>query len=255
MQISLKNVSYKTIKNINIDIEDNKITGIISNSIDELNDLNELIYENKKETGVIKYAFKYDKRKIGLVSIKQCINMISGNLKEFFLLKAKELNFNIDNLDEVLKNVGLSSSILKLDLSELSTSEKIKILFSITLLCNTDIILLDNIFSQLDYKSKDKIFKILTRLKFEHKTILISSLDIDLVYELIDNIVIIDNKNVLISSEKYSAFNDKKISSNKLIKKPLIVEITNKIYEKNNIKLGKNDNINELIKAIYREIR
>ena len=255
MQINIKNVSYKNINNINFDIEKNKITGIVSNNVDELNDLSDVIYENKKDEGIIKYSPAYNKRKIGLISSKQIYNMINGNVYEFFLLKSRKLQYDIKKLDDKLKIVGLSNSILKKDLSILSTSEKIKVLFANILLHDPDLILLDNIFPQLDYKSRDIFYKILIELKLKRKTIVICSIDIDIIYELIDNLVIINNKTVLVASDKYSIFDNKSTINNSLIKKPLVVEITNKVYEKSNIELGKNDNINELIKAIYREIR
>ena len=42
---------------------------------------------------------------------------------------------------------------------------------------------------------------------------------------------------------------------NNFIDKPLVIEIANKVYKNSNIKLGRNESINELIKSIYREVR
>lgn len=251
MQIKVENISYNNLKNITFNIEKGKITGIISDNINDLNDINEILYCGKD----IKYIPKYSKKNIALISIKEVFDTSYGNVYEFIVFKLKEYKIKVDDLDtkieELLKKVDLSKSVLTKDISFLSTSEKIKVLIVSSLLYNPSVLLLDNIFSVLDSKSRDKIFKLLISLKkFENKTIVISCLDIDIMYEFIDDIVILKNGECLLYGDKYSCFENENI-----IDKPLVVEISNRVYEKSNIKLGKNDSINELIKSIYREVR
>ncbi|MBO5183543.1 MAG: hypothetical protein J6B64_03990 [Bacilli bacterium] len=256
MQIRVENLFFNGIENVSFDIEREKITGIICNNIDDLGNINESIYENKKQKGIIKYIPRYNIKKMGLISIKEINNMIYGNSYDFILSKSKEYKYNTDKLQEIIKIIGITDSILKRDISTLSTSEKIKVLFARVLLYNPDTILIDNIFPELDSKSRDKLFKILIKLnKFEHKTIVISTIDVDTIFEFVDNIILINNGVCLSCSDKYSSYENDNILDNDLIEKPLVVNISNKIYEKNQIKLGKNDSINELIKAIYREVR
>lgn len=256
MQIKVENISYNKLNDINFEIESGKITGIISNNIDDLNDINQLLYCGKD----IKYMPKYNKKDIALVSIVEAFDIISLNVYDFIVSKVKEYKIKIENIDlkieELFKKVDLNKSILNKEMNNLSTSEKIKVLLIRSLLYDPNTILLDNIFSSLDSKSRDKLFKVLINLKkFENKTIIISSIDIDIVYEFVDNIVIIKNGKTILCGDKFKCFEDEKIIENKFIDKPLVIEIASRVYKKSNIKLGKNDSINELIKSIYREVR
>ena len=66
---------------------------------------------------------------------------------------------------------------------------------------------------------------------------------------IIDDIILIDNGKVLCAGNKFEIY------ENCNINKPFTIKIKDAIYEKSKINIGNNDNINELIKAIYREIR
>ena len=67
MQIKLNKVKYKDIKNINFEIEDSKITGIVSNDMYRLNDINYCISNNVFDEGSIEY--NGDRRDICLISL------------------------------------------------------------------------------------------------------------------------------------------------------------------------------------------
>lgn len=256
MQIKIENLSFKNLDNINLEIENSKITGIISSNIDDLNYINQILYCGKN----IKYTPKYNKKDIALISIMEAYDIIQSNVYNFIISKVKEYKVKIEDIDkkieELLKKLELNKSILNSVMSNISTSEKIKILIVRALLYDPNTLIIDNIFSILDSKSRDKVVKLLINLKkFENKTIILSSININIIYEFIDNIIIIKNDKVIYYGDKFICFENKKILEDKLIEKPLVVEIANKVYKKSNIKLGKNDSINELIKSIYREIR
>lgn len=213
-------------------IENAKITGVICNDINYLDKINENIYKSNKN--------------VGLISIKEAYDNIDGLVGDFIP--------NCKKLDEILETVGLDRSILNRSMFNLSTSEKILVMFAKILLSNFDVILVNNILSKLDLKLRDKVIKILIKLKkFDNKTIIISSIDVDIIFEFIDNVVIFDNYKLITSLSKYDAYNS--ISDDSSVEKPLVIDLTNRVLNKSGIKLGNNDSINELIKAIYREIR
>lgn len=234
---------------VQITIENAKITGMTGNDINFLNNINESIYKAEED---IYYTPKYNPKSIGLISIKEAYDNIFGNVKEFILSDSVKYNVNAYELDDILKMVGISKKLLVKDISHISTSEKILAIFAKVLLYNPDTLLIDNVLCKLDSKSRDKIIKFLIKLKkFEGKTIVISSVDIDIIYEFIDDLIIFNDNDFIIESDKYSAYD----SDPNNLKKPLVVEITDKVFKKSGINLGNNDSINELIKAIYREIR
>ena len=247
MQIKLENVSFKNLNNLSFDIENKKITGIFSNDIKDLINLNYIINNNIKDNGTIKYTPRFSKKNIGIISISNLDDMISGTVLEY-------INNNIN--DSLFDILDLNKNILKRDINTLSNSEKIKVLFLKILNENYETILINGIFEELDSNLRKKIIKIILNLKkFNDKTVIVSSTDVDIIYEFIDNLVIIFNGESLICDNKFSIYNNERILNNHQLQKPFIKEIENMIYNKSNINLGNNDTINELIKAIYREVR
>ena len=135
----------------------------------------------------------------------------------------------------------------------MSTIEKIKLAFIKNIEEEKEIFLIDGVLEILDSENKKNIIKLLINLKkFYNKTILISCIDVDMVYSFIDNLILIIDGKVVSANDKYSLFEK---GDNKSIYVPFIKKIENIVYKKSNINLGNNDNINELIKAIYREVR
>lgn len=247
MQIKLEKVSFKNLHDLSFDINDKKITGIVSSDIKDLINLNYVILNNIKNSGNIKYNPRYSKKKIGIISISNLDDMISGTAIEYI---DDEIN------DSLLDVLDINKNILKRDLNTLSNTEKVKILFLKALNDNYETILINGIFEELDSFFRKKFIKIILNLKkFNDKTIIVSSTNVDILYEFVDDLVLIINGESLTCNNKFSIYNDEKIKSNPKIKKPFIKEIEDMVYNKSNINLGNNDTINELIKAIYREIR
>lgn len=261
MRVAFCDVSYENFSNINIEVEDNKITGIIGPLGSGKTDLSLLIGNIiKPSSGKILYDKKVSESVIGIISNFSFDDMNYGTVEEFIKEKSLKYKYKVIDIDkrihEILKMVGLEYSILKESVFNISKSEKTKVILSQILLYNPELIVLDNIMEELDAKSRTKLFKLFIKLKkFYNKTIVITSSDVDIIYEFCDNLIILDNREVLASSNKYNVFSEPSILNNAFIVKPLVIEMKEKIKSKKNIELGNNDSINELIKAIYREIR
>ena len=247
MQIKLENVSFKNLKNLTFTLNDKKITGIVSSDIKDLINLNYIISNNIKDEGNIKYTPRFSKKSIGVISISKLDDMINGKVIDY-------IHSNID--DSLFEILDLNKSILEKNIKILSNTEKVKILFLKTLSENYETILINGIFEELDSSLRKKFIKIILNLKkFNNKTIIVSSTDVDIIYEFIDDLILIINSQSLTCDNKFSIYDDKEIVNNPQIRKPFVKQIEDMVYNKSNISLGKNDTINELIKAIYREIR
>lgn len=258
MQIKLENAFYNKLSNINLEIEHNKITGIIGGISAGKTDLCLLLsdYVKPKSGSII---FSSDK-KICLVSNFLINDMIIGNVEIFIKEKSLKYNYKITNIDkrvqDILKMVGIDISLLKRDLSNISRTEKIKILIAQNLLYNPDVIILDNILEELDDLEKTKLFKLFIKLKkFYDKTIIISSNNVDIIYEFIDNLIILDNNNLICYGDKYEVYNSEEVLNSVYIDKPITIFFKKELQKYKGIKLGNNDSINELIKDVYREVR
>ena len=213
-------------KEKSIDIIDKKITGIVSNSVSNIIKFNENL-----------------SNEVYIISYFNVQNMNEGIVEDF--LNAKK---NEDDLLEALKTLNINSKILSKNICELSTSEKIKLLIVNALLKNYEVIYFDNILPCLDSSSRTRLYKLIIKLKkFQNKTILISDINIDNIFEFVDNLIIVSD--TVITGNKYDVF------PCDIINPPITLTLRDKILENKNIDIGKVDSVNELIKAIYREIR
>ena len=213
-------------KEKSIDIIDKKITGIVSNSVSNIIKFNENLGSE-----------------VYIISYFNVQNMNEGIVEDF--LNAKK---NEDDLLETLKTLNINSKILSKNICELSTSEKIKLLIVNALLKNYEVIYFDNILPCLDSSSRTRLYKLIIKLKkFQNKTILISDINIDNIFEFVDNLIIVSD--TIITGTKYDVF------PCDIINNPITLTLRDKILENKNIDIGKVDSVNELIKAIYREIR
>lgn len=213
-------------KEKSIDIIDKKITGIVSNSVSNIIKFNENLGSE-----------------VYIISYFNVQNMNEGIVEDF--LNAKK---NEDKLPDALKTLNINSKILSKNICELSTSEKIKLLIVNALLKNYEVIYFDNILPCLDSSSRTRLYKLIIKLKkFQNKTILISDINIDNIFEFVDNLIIVSD--TIITGNKYDVF------PCDIINTPITLTLRDKILENKNIDIGKVDSVNELIKAIYREIR
>ena len=245
MQIKLNNVTYGKIKNASFQIDNNKILGIVSNDIYLLKDINEVIKNNSIANGNIKYSPRYSKTKIGLISSYYLNDLPSGIVNDYINIKKVSL--------EQLKLFNIDKKIFDRKVDTLSKTEKIKLMFLNCMINDVDTILIDGILEILDSNMRKKIINLLINLKkFNNKTIVISCIDIDIIYEFVDNLVLIINNECITSNNKYDLFEN--ISESSLCV-PFVKKVEKNLSKKNKINLGNNDNINELIKSIYREMR
>lgn len=213
-------------KEKSIDIIDKKITGIVSNSVSNIIKFNENL-----------------SNEVYIISYFNVQNMNEGIVEDFLNAKKNEAD-----LLEALKTLNINTKILSKNICELSTSEKIKLLIVNALLKNYEVIYFDNILPCLDSSSRTKLYKLIIKLKkFQNKTILISDINIDNIFEFVDNLIIVSD--TIITGNKYDVF------PCDIINTPITLTLRDKILENKNIDIGKVDSVNELIKAIYREIR
>lgn len=199
--------------------------------------------------------FKMDK-KIGVVNFDsiKCERVID-QIEYFDRLYKFKINELVDRREEIIKMLEIDSNILNNSVYEISESELAKVLIASILLYNPETIVLDEMLDSFDSKTKEKILKLLIKLKkFFKKSIFIVTSNIDDIYEFIDEIIVIDDGKVLLSGNKTILLKNIDLLLEKNIRVPNIVYFISKMRE-NNINVDNVDSINELIKSIYREMR
>ena len=220
----------------------NKIIGVIGNSGSGKSSFINTIKSNKK---------------IGIINTNIVKCDIVKDQIEYYV---REYNYRLKELqdreNEIITMLEIDNVTLDKSVYSISESELYKVIIASIMLYNPDNLIFDEVLFSLDYKSKTKLLKLLMKLKkFFNKTIIIVCPNIDDIYEFIDDIMIIDEGKILLYGNKYEVYNDNyDLLKEKNIRIPTIVEFIKRM-EDEGIKLDNVDNINELIKTIYREMR
>lgn len=268
MEIKIENLYFKytdtnyILENINLMIKNNTITGIIGSNGSGKTTLVDLIDGLLKPTaGTIKYNNMdvFDSKEIGYLFQNPKNQFFSRTVKQELQASAIINNYKVNSLEkrvlDVLKIVNLNQEILSKNPLMLSNSEAKKVALASILMYNPKLIILDEPTLNLDDKSKLEFVKLIKMLKNRYKkTIIIISHDIDLLHKIVDNVVVLFKGKKVLEGNKYDVFKNTKILKKYGLLPPKIIMFSNKVLNKKNIKLGYRDDINDLIKDIYRNV-
>lgn len=266
------NSSKKVLKNINMTIQEGKITGILATRGSSKTTLLKLISgildiqegNIKIDDITIDKGNKIENHtnsKINISLIPQNSREKFSNLKikdELkFIIKYKKLkNIELDKkCSDALKMVGLNDSYLDKKIDELNESEIRKVSIAAGLILNPKILILDEPTIGLDNLSKKNLIILLRKLitRF-NKTIIIASNDVEFLHKIVNYLYVLDKGKIVLDGDKYEVFtNDKLLDYG--IEPPNVIKFEKLVKEKKNIKLGYRDEINDLIKDIYRNAR
>ncbi len=258
MAIKLKKVSATygeklVLENIDIEFQSEMITGIIGPSGSGKTTLIEVTAMLQRPAEG--HVFIKQNKKIGFVfefPEKQFFcNSVYDELR--YGLKDKK---NEKRINDVMKIVGLEEQYLNRNPFKLSNGEKRRVAIAAILIGNPDIIILDEPTIGLDKNSKDNLIRLIKLLKEKFKkTIIIVSQDIDFVYDLVDNVCVINLGKLIAHGDKQKVLTQVDLLEENSIKAPKIIEFTNKIKEKTKEKIVFHQDINDLLKDIYRYVK
>jgi energy-coupling factor transport system ATP-binding protein len=205
--------------------------------------------------------------KVGNIDIDSCRKRV-GYLFQFSEEQIfnstiyKEIEFGLkcfkcDDIDKCIHDsldfVGLDDSFLNRNPYKISNGERRKVALASILCYKPDVIILDEPTVGLDNKSKNELMKLLKRLKNEFdKTIIIVSHDINFLHKFVDYVYLINNGKIVLEGDKYSVFSNEEVMDECGLIVPDVLHFSNLVYEKKGIKIGYRDEINDLIKDVYR---
>ncbi len=219
MAIVLNNVSYlDKINNITYTFEDNKITSIIGASGSgktllsylmtglvlptdgEIEIYEDIINKNTKN-------FKNIRKNIGYVFQNPEEEFFTTSVKEELEFSLKKNKYSNEEIEKIIKNtldeVGLNTSYLNRNPFTLSSGEKEKLAIAIALLLDPKILILDEPTIFLDNKSTMEIISLLKKLnQRDNKLIIIITNDIDFVYKISDNILLLKKGKINLATTK-----------------------------------------------------
>lgn len=196
-------------------------------------------------------------RKIGYVPKDVVASFLYPTVYEELAAPIHQYHYREQELEkrllDALKMVSLPKEYLSRDPFTLSHGEQKKLKLAVSLICNPAVLILEEPMIGLDYYEQNKLRTLLRKLKMRyHKTILIFSNQIDSVFSLIDEVVVLHQHTVFMAGPKYQVFQDTRKLKRIGIQVPNLIAFSDLVLKKKHIKMGYRDQMNDLIKDIYR---
>lgn len=253
------------LEDISLEIKQGKINGIIgqngSGKTTFLNLMNGLSIPTFGNIQIGEYQIKNRKEHssgFGYVFANPKQQFFLSTVKEEIEFGLKQCNNQLENIDtrvsDALKMVGLNDSYLNQDPRMLSQGEMRKIALASVLVFNPKVLVLDNPTTSLDKVSEKSFLKMLKMLKNKyHKTIIIVSQDMNMIHKIVDYLFVFYKGKKVLEGTKYEVFSHDRLEQYN-IKKPDLMEFSDRVLKQKGIKLGYRDDVNDLIKDIYRHV-
>ena len=185
MKITNLNVKYNEkviFSNFNLDIIDGQITCLLGPSgVGKTTLLNNILVLSQKNNQKVSVAFQ-EPRLFNHLTVYENLKIIGYS--------------DIEILN-VLNEVGVENCVNKYP-NQLSGGEKQRVNFARALLCEFDVLLLDEPFSSLDVKLKINLINLLIN-KTKGKTVMFVTHDIDEALALANTVVLIKNGEILLN--------------------------------------------------------
>ena len=263
MEITFDNMKIDTLFNCNLkfndflfNIDDKKITFIVGKSGSGKSRLLSFIENNAIEEGKI---IKADVKKIGILRQNPKDFFFCNTIYQeiLFALKKKRIRCDYDKkIINSLKMVGLDRSYLNRSPFEISKGEQKKVSLAMVLACNPKLLILDEPFIDLDYASQNKMIKLFRMMKLKYgKTIIIATNNMDVALELADEIIGLKDGKIFFKGDKFDFFTDCQLLEKANLVEPKLIKFTNFVKDTKGINLEYRDDINDLMKDIYRFVR
>lgn len=269
MEIKLDGISYNyskknytdkpVLEDIKINFKSGKVNSIIGQSGTGKTTIIEVLIGELTPTSGRVIVKQEKRKKIGYVPQSFEYHFVGKTVYQELESALILSNYGLSKLEKRITDVLVMVNLkveLNRKINTLSFSEKKKLLLAVALIHNPDILVLDDPTSGLDQKNKNNLIKLLRLLKNRYqKTIIIASNDIDFVHKCSDYIFILDNKKIVSEGKKYDILTSKKNLKKYGLDTPSTIKFSNIVLEKKNIKIGYRDDINDLLKDIYRFVK
>lgn len=163
-------------------------------------------------------------------------------------LNGLKLKFN-EKILEVFKSLGLHEDLLNKKIKILSTNEFKLVLLAHLIIEDPEVYIFDYFEVGLSFRNRKMFVNLLKSLKSEGKTIIVITNNIGFLYEISDNIMVVEERKMIYNGGKNDLFVARRIKEY-----PPIIDFIRKANKKDANLLYTMDR-KELLKDIYRSLR
>lgn len=262
MGLVLENVKFRDfLTDVNYQFFDGKVTGIYGNNSSYILDIiNGDIVDYE---GTVKYDDQvmdsdYYKLNSSVVAFIDSVPFFYTNVvSDEFRFNLDFRNCDLEILEEkqkkLLNLVGLNEDILSRNIHTLSYSEKYLLSIAVNLMYDPEIIIFKDIFNGLDRLNKKKITTIIKNLKSEKKNIIVTSNDTNILYELVDEVILLNGSLIYKEGSCDKIFTSKELMKENVIPMPYITKVTF-LAQNKKVKLSYHKDVRDIIKDIYKHV-
>lgn len=268
----LKNETV-ALENINLCLDGNLIHGIIgsigSGKSTMLELMNGITKPTSGEVIIGKYDLTSKTKKFNFNKFRYDVGLVyQFPEKQFFCRTVgEEISFSQKIYDpknknikskviKVLKMVGLDETYLNRNPFNLNSGEKRRVAIASVLISNPKLLIMDEPTIGLDNNCKIRLMKLLENLKIKYgKTIIIVTHDVDMLYEIVDNVVVLNDGKLITSGSKFDVFSNVELLDKNDAPVPNIIRVEKMIYDKVGIDLGVIPNMDTLVRSIVKMLK
>lgn len=198
------------------------------------------------------------RKSISLVHQDSNKQFLYANLEEEVLSRSTFIGKSKEYLEsrmiQALQIVGLDETYRNRPYQELSQGETKLVQIAFSLIQNAKVILFDEVLKELDYVNKKRILRLIKMLREKYnKTVIIASNDSNILYPLVEEIIVLDGKKVAFQGSVEGLFHMKNVAEKYHISTPDLVEFTN-LAKKKKVKLSFHKDMRDLIKDVYKHV-
>lgn len=154
-----------------------------------------------------------------------------------------------EEIFEIIKTLGIKEEVLNKKLKILSTNEFKMVLLAYLLFNDPEVYIFDYFEMGLSFKNRKMFINLLKSLKTEGKTIIIITNNLGFLYEISDNIIMVDQRKLIYNGSKKDLFIARRVNEY-----PQIIDFIRKANKRGANLLYTMDT-KELLKDIYRSLR
>lgn len=256
MEIIAKKVTFlkedkENIINLNYCFNPRKIFSILSKDVNLLEDLTMILCKGYESNLILS-----ESKAVTGVSFKNPENMfLTSTVKNEFNLNFRNKIESDAKISSIFEELKIDKEILNSDPFLLSNGEKKIISVAIAIFEAKELLVLENPFKGLDNDRALLLIKYLKKLRNSQDIIIIIlANNTNYILEVSDDVIILSGKKSIKSGDKYSCLSDEAIMNKAGLKTPDLLLFSNMVKSKKKINIGYRDDVDDLIKDIYRYV-